>query len=311
MTFSGGSAALFADRYEFCHDKVSCYLIVKELCMKRKAFLSSGEFAALCRTTKATLFHYDQEDLLKPHHVSSGGYRYYDVKQFFDFDTISVLKDTGSSLKEIGQYRKKQDGGHLLEILEEKRILLQQEQARLARREVMLYDMSANLREALSCRYDECTLEELEEESLEVISPAEERSDSLDGCSADFSSYIDFYYGEGEVSRRPFGSILDGSILDGGEYRELYYFKKAGESSPAHAVHVRKAGLYAVTLHKGTEESHRRCLERLSSFIRGEGLSVCGDCYAYDMASFALFGSDGGYAGKYCVRVERAPGGKG
>lgn len=277
--------------------------------MKRNVFLTSGEFAALCRTTKATLFHYDQAELLKPHHVSSGGYRYYDVKQFFDFDTISVLKDTGSSLKEIGQYRQKRDDGrHFLEILEAKRLLLQQEQARLARREAMLYDMSANLREALSCRYDECALEELEEERLEVIPTEKSGGDAVEGGFSGFSSYIDFYYGEGEVSRRPFGSILDGNLLNGGEYRERYYFKRAGNGSPASAVHVRKTGLYAVTAHKGTEESHRHCLERLSAYIRGEGFQICGDCYCYDMASFAMFGSDGVYAGKYCIGVERSSG---
>lgn len=121
----------------------------------KKSFLTSGEFAALCRTTKATLFHYDQKGLLKPRHVSANGYRRYDVRQFFDFDTISIFKETGSSLEEIRQYRQSRDEQSLLKLLEAKLEILEQEQALLARRKIVLHDLSDSLRDALNRRHDE------------------------------------------------------------------------------------------------------------------------------------------------------------
>ena len=72
--------------------------------MKKKKMMTTGEFAKLCKTTKETLFHYDRENLLKPKHVSENGYRHYGVEQFVDFDIISMLKETGSSLREIKAY---------------------------------------------------------------------------------------------------------------------------------------------------------------------------------------------------------------
>ena len=68
---------------------------VKEHGVKNEKFLKTGEFARLCHTTKETLFHYDREGILKPRHVSGNGYRRYGLEQFFDFDMISLLKETG------------------------------------------------------------------------------------------------------------------------------------------------------------------------------------------------------------------------
>ena len=50
--------------------------------MKQKKFLTSGEFARLCRTTKETLFHYDREGLLKPKLITGNGYRRYAGSRF-------------------------------------------------------------------------------------------------------------------------------------------------------------------------------------------------------------------------------------
>ena len=67
----------------------------------KKNLLTSGEFANLCGTQKGTLLFYEKEGLLKPKHVSENRYRRYGVEQYFEFDLLSMLKEVGSSLKEI------------------------------------------------------------------------------------------------------------------------------------------------------------------------------------------------------------------
>ena len=69
--------------------------------MNTERFFTTGQFAALCGTTKETLFHYDRIGILKPACVGENGYRYYTAVQFYDFDLIRTMKYTGSSLEDI------------------------------------------------------------------------------------------------------------------------------------------------------------------------------------------------------------------
>ena len=61
--------------------------------MGQKLF-TSGEFAKFCNTTKDTLFHYDDINLLKPAKIAPNGYRYYSANQAFLFDMISFSMPT-------------------------------------------------------------------------------------------------------------------------------------------------------------------------------------------------------------------------
>lgn len=69
--------------------------------------LTTGEFARFCGVSKDTLIYYDRQDILKPRHVSENGYWRYLPEQLYEFDFISILKETGSSLTEIKEQMKK------------------------------------------------------------------------------------------------------------------------------------------------------------------------------------------------------------
>ena len=47
---------------------------------RKKGWLTSGAFAALCGTTKETLRHYKDISLLSPAHQGDNGYFYYDIR---------------------------------------------------------------------------------------------------------------------------------------------------------------------------------------------------------------------------------------
>ena len=271
--------------------------------MKRKKFLTTGEFAKLCKTTKETLFHYDREDLLKPRHVSENGYRYYGMEQFFDFDMIAMLKETGSSLKEIRAHIHNTDSGDFLSLLEEKLLVVRKERAKLAERETMLRDMSGQTREALSLAYDSLWLEEQREEHLEIVATEGTEHDSVSDFVERFVAYIDFYDKQERTPRTPFGVILDWADIETGQYFERYYFSRATRSTPRSMLHVKPAGNYALLAHKGMIETHMKAVEEFSRGIASAGLTVTGNCYCYDMMSYALLASGNMYAAKYCVRV--------
>lgn len=67
-------------------------------------YLRSGQFAALCRTTKETLRHYRTIGLIEPVFVSDSGYAYYSPLQLGDFMLVAALQRAGSSLADIRRY---------------------------------------------------------------------------------------------------------------------------------------------------------------------------------------------------------------
>lgn len=67
-------------------------------------YLRSGQFAALCRTTKETLRHYRAIGLIEPVFVADSGYAYYSPLQLGDFMLVVALQRAGSSLADIRRY---------------------------------------------------------------------------------------------------------------------------------------------------------------------------------------------------------------
>lgn len=53
--------------------------------MVAEQFYKIGEFARLIGVTSATLRSWDEKGLLRPHHVSPSGYRYYSAQQLRDY----------------------------------------------------------------------------------------------------------------------------------------------------------------------------------------------------------------------------------
>lgn len=265
--------------------------------------MATGEFAKLCKTTKATLFHYDQQDLLKPKYVSDNGYRHYGVEQFFDFDMITMLKETGSSLKEIKTYCHNTDGGDFLSLLEDKLLAVKKERKKLAQRERMIRDMTECTREALNFPYDTFMVQKHEEECLEACPTDSSSSESIEDFVARFVEYVNFYEAQDRFPRYPYGVILDrNGVLEGG-YLERYFFGRATRATSPEQLHIKPAGMYAVFAHKGTEQTHLHAFGALLQQIKTEGLSIVGDVYVYDMMSYLLQDAKATYACKYCAQV--------
>lgn len=289
---------------DFCQSKVLGNPIVNTFIMKKTKYLTTGAFAKLCRTTKETLFHYDRENLLKPKVVSENGYRRYGMEQIFDFDMISMLKDTGSSLKEIGHYIRHADSAEFLALLEKKMSIVKEERARLARRQTMLQDMAELTREAIRQGFDELAFIKQEEERLEVLPTVPVHSESTVEFVERFVAYVDFYNKEGRTPRYPFGVIIESDDVRQGLYAERYFFSRATKATPRPLVHIKPRGRYAVLAHQGGVQTHRAAYRDMLRQIQEAGLKTVANAYVYDLMSYILIGPGEQYAVKYCVQVE-------
>lgn len=271
--------------------------------MKTKSTLSTGEFARLCKTTKETLFHYDRENILRPKFVSGNGYRRYSIEQYFDFDLISILKDTGSSLKEIRAYLQDMDDRDFLSLLEAKRVVVKKERERLEQREMTLRGIAAVIREVLDFTFDTFMVLEQEEDRLEVLPTQAALSETREEHVGRWIKYLDFYKNEKRTPRYPFGIIVSQEDVARGRYLERYFFSRATRATPLSRLHVKPKGKYAVIAHKGSEETHREVFLELLRHLQAEGLNMAGDVYIYDMMSYTAQGAGGIFTAKYCILV--------
>ena len=112
---------------------------------RQKGWLTSGAFATLCGTTKETLRHYKDIDLLSPAHQGDNGYFYYDVEQFYDFYAISIFRQTGTPLEEIRRCLQRQNAAQTLDLLREQRGRLEAERRKLERMDFVLSSALHNL----------------------------------------------------------------------------------------------------------------------------------------------------------------------
>ena len=290
------------------HNGVSHHKVWSNSRVKGKAmkYLSTGEFAKLCRTRKDTLLFYDKEGLLKPRHVSENGYRHYSIGQFYEFDMVAMLKETGSSLKEIRSFVREPDPAGLLEHLEEKRQLLRQERLRLAARQKMLEATIALGHEALNAQYGVLELVEMDEEQLEVTPVSAEDQATEEGCIAIFAEFADKFEKLGRSAPMPFGFLTEQEHLL--SYIAGYFFCGASRGTKRENLRIRPAGLYARFYHRGEAQSHEIAYGRMLEAIAQRGWVISGHMYGYDMASYIVSASASEYVAKYCVAVSVADG---
>ena len=280
--------------------KVLCNPIVKEKNM-RERYLTTGAFAGLCRTTKETLFHYDRIGLLKPRHVSENGYRRYAAEQFFEFDMIQVLKEAGSSLEEIRGYMNSYEPRSFLSILGAKRERLERERERLAERIAGLARIEEATRAALAAEYGSVSLETLPEERL-VVTPVAAPALTWGATALHFRRHFDRCARVGLKAVFPLGVIIKGDDLLRGEFGESWCFstagggcgeKTAGETGPEADFFMRKpAGMYAVTLHKGSYESLYLAVPAFLREVARRGFAPSGHAYIYELLSYLATASE-------------------
>lgn len=271
--------------------------------MKNAIFLKTGEFAKLCHTTKETLFHYDRKGVLKPRHVSENGYRRYGMEQYFDFDMISLLRETGSTLREIRDCREASDPHAYMRLLRERVGVLRAERARLARREAMLEKLVALTEETMNAKFDTLLFEERASETVVVTPTIPEKMISGAGSVECYSACLGRELERGNAVEPPLGMVVPAQSARSGEFRLCWFFTRAEADDEGDRREI-PAGRYATFFHKGDVAGHAKAFGRMTRLLADAGARMIGDAYIYDQMSYFLTGADTEYAAKYVVRAE-------
>lgn len=266
--------------------------------------LTTGEFAKLCGTQKGTLFFYDKEGLLKPKYVSKNGYRRYGAEQFFEYDMISILKETGSSLKEIKLHLRTRDPEKLLALFEDKRRLLQKEKDKLVRQQKMLEAIVSLTTATLRTNCDEITVMNLKSEALELMAVSPEDQTTAEGCAELFAEFARQMEARGCPFPTPFGVVMHKEDALAKRYVAGHFFCCGSRLTPKSSLHIRPEGRYAVFQHSGDMPSHEKAYVKMLEELDKSGLTIAGNIYAYDMMSYFITGDAQKYVAQYCIQIQ-------
>ena len=265
---------------------------------------TTGEFAALCGTTKQTLRHYADIGILKPEQVGGNGYGYYTPTQFFTFYLISSLKRAGSPLADIRSYMESPDAADFLQILYRQRESLAREKAMLARMEQLVGQSIDNIELALSVPHGFGQPEVVKSpEEYFIATPAPDIQDKTEveqfTCLQDHVHYCTRLDTGAEFQ---IGVIVLRDELINGSYRPDYFCSRIFKKSRSDRLFVKPAGTYVTMLYKGATDTRPAC-RQLMKYIADKGLSVRGNAYECELAGFLSTGDSRHYVCRISIQV--------
>lgn len=241
--------------------------------MKRERYLSTGEFAKLVRTTKHTLFYYDEIGLFSPRiRTKENGYRYYEYAQLDEFDIIATLRDFDMPLEEIKEYMKARSPEKLLSLLQKEETMLEEKIRRLRRIREWAGDKQRIIREGLEASLGEVCIQNCREQYL--VCRRMNGTDDKQWAKA-IGELYDLCAKKGIKSPYPIGYRQETADIEQGIYNHYEVFYEILDKKPPRAeVEVKPAGNYLVAYHRGSWITLAESYRQMIAFARERDLRL-------------------------------------
>ncbi len=246
---------------------------------KNGNYLTTGEFAKLCKVNKQTLFYYDQIGLLSPILKNEKGYRYYSIHQIELFFVIDLLKDLDMSLKDIQLYMQNKSPESYLSLMYQKKEEIVKKRQEIEMKEKFIEAQITLIEKASHLDFHQITLEQLpeatlylsrnienitEEEFVEVV------SDFLNELN---ESHLDTGYPIGVITKRE--QIVKGEYTN---YSFLYIEQPKPKEGYPYFKSVK--GNFVIGYHIGDANTIHQTYNRL--FLEMERLNVTIGEYVFE-----------------------------
>lgn len=239
---------------------------------KSKPYLTTGEFAKLCHTTKHTLFHYCDIDLFTPAYTDENGYRYYHVLQYDTFLTITQLRTAGMSLADIKAYMAERSPEHMLELFDQQEKSLNRQIAQLKQLKDRISTQKRNITQVLTCSEDYFL--EKQNKACILCSDRVTQSDDYTMTSA-IGDLI--HSAHGSTAANALGMVCN---LNDAVGSENYPFRFYVYSSKQAKCLIKPAGTYLSTYHRGEYETLQQSYKNLVSYANEQQMALENQIYA-------------------------------
>jgi len=251
---------------------------------KNVKYLTTGEFAKLCKVNKQTLFYYDQIGLLSPVYKNEKGYRFYSINQMELFYVIDLLKDLDMSLHDIQQYTQNKSPESFLRLMYQKREEIVKKRQEIEMKEKLIEAKIALMEEATQINFDQITLEHLPEATLYLSRNIENISDE------EFVEVISEFIDELNESQLDTGYPIGGitkreQVLKGEFSKYSYLYMEQPNPKEGYPYFQAVKGDFLIGYHIGDDKTIHKTYKRLLSEMERLNLTL-GDHvfeeYVYD-----------------------------
>lgn len=256
-------------------------------------YLTTGQFAKICNTTKETIYFYTEQGLLQCEKSKENGYFYYPYFEYFKYLTIYDLKMCDLSIDEIKKYLQDISPDNILMQLkiQEGRILEKLDKYKKLMNRID--KIISATEEALEANRNQISIQTLPEKiffltefnkSLSyVASPmevAECHNSHIEHCRMK-----DVYIGY------PTYALLSGTFTENNQScMQIGFMSEISESNPRikECLRTFPAGEYVVLYHHGGYgdlDAICSSLDKLKSFLDSRDYYISGDGYDYELLS--------------------------
>lgn len=251
---------------------------------KNVKYLTTGEFAKLCKVNKQTLFYYDQIDLLSPVYKNEKGYRFYSINQMELFYVIDLLKDLDMSLHDIQQYTQNKSPESFLRLMYQKKEEIVKKRQEIEMKEKLIEAKIALMEDATQINFDQITLEHLPEATLYLSRNIENISDE------EFVEVISEFIDELNESQLDTGYPIGGitkreQVLKGEFSKYSYLYMEQPNPKEGYPYFQAVKGDFLIGYHIGDDKTIHKTYKRLLSEMERLNLTL-GDHvfeeYVYD-----------------------------
>ncbi len=229
---------------------------------KNEKYLSSGEFAKLCKVNKQTLFYYDQIGLLTPVLRNEKGYRFYSIHQLELFNVIDLLKDLGMSLSDVQEYMNNKSPESFLTLMHRKKDEIVKIRKEIEMKERIIKTKINLMEEALLTDFNQVSVEQLPEATLYLSRNIENISN--EEFFEVVSDFIEELYVSNLDSGFPIGVMTKKEHILKGEYTNYsYLYMEQPNPKEGYPYFQAVKGDFLIGYHVGDDKSIHKTYERL------------------------------------------------
>ncbi|MEK4145623.1 MerR family transcriptional regulator [Robertmurraya sp. FSL W8-0741] len=240
---------------------------------KSGKYLTTGEFAKLCKINKQTLFYYDQIGLFSPEFKNEKGYRFYSIHQIELFFVIELLKDLDMSLSDIQHYMQNKSPETFLTMMYQKKDEIVKKRQEIEIKETMIDAKIRLMQEAAKLDFNRIILEELPRTTLYLSRNIENIAD--EGFVEAISNFVDELYLSHLDTGYPIGVLTKREQLVKGEFSNYsYLYMEQPKPKKGYSYFETVPGNYLTGYHIGDEKAIDQTYKRLFSEMERLNLTL-------------------------------------
>jgi DNA-binding transcriptional MerR regulator len=268
--------------------------------MKHDGLISISELAKYARISRTALIHYDHIGLIRPEARGENNYRYYSHRQITVANLVMTLQELGMPLKEIARLVESRTPEATVGIFARQSEHLDREIGRLQKSRQLLDTLCSIIESGLSADEDVVEARFEQAESI-LLGPRIDYSGGKSIKEATLDFYKQCSLADPDIDLNyPVWGMFDESRVKNRDWRgpDRFYFRMPD------APDLKPSGLYAVGYDRGYYGESDGLYKKLTAFIGGNGLEICGPAYEEYPLNEISVSDDNNYLMKISISVK-------